>query len=197
MSNYPQPLLRLISLLKKFPGVGQRTAERFAFALLDWKETDLSTLSALLGTLKQEITSCPECGALTAEAHCPFCDLAKRDRSKLCIVASAKEIYAIEETRSYRGLYHVLGHLLSPLEGRFAHGLNLDKLKKRIKSLEVSEVIIAIDSTIEGDATSLFLKEELDKEGIFSSRLAFGLPMGSSLDYVDGGTLARAFAGRR
>lgn len=197
MSSYPEPLLQLIAHLKKFPGVGQRTAERFAFALLEWKEEELSSFAVSLCTLKEKIQSCPSCGALTSESKCTFCDQQQRDQKKLCIVASPKEIYAIEETRSYRGLYHVLGHLISPLDGHFADKLDLNKIKKRIETHPIEEVIIAIDSTIEGDATALFLKEELDKWGIFSSRLAFGLPMGSSLDYVDGGTLARALAGRR
>lgn len=196
MPKYPLELLMLISFFKKLPGVGNKTAERFAFQLLNWQEGDLNSFSETLGTLKEKIHHCTECGCLKETDSCSFCDITKRDTHILCITASAKDVYAIEETRTFRGLYHVIGGLLSPLDGRTPDSLYLSGLKKRLSSLPIKEIIIAFDSTLEGDATALFLKEELAAMGLSVSRLAFGLPMGSSLDYVDGSTLARALTGR-
>ena len=114
----------------------------------------------------------------------------------MCVLASAKDVYAMEETHQFKGVYHVLGSLISPLEGKGPELLPLAQMRKRIERLQIREVVIALDSTLEGDATSLFLKKELQPLPVDISRLALGLPMGSSLDYVDGGTLARAFSGR-
>lgn len=197
MSKYPSHLLNLIALLKRLPGVGSKTAERFAFHLLSWPDDHLQRLSNLTQTLKETVQHCAECNCLMEEERCDFCDTSKRDASLLCIISSAKDAYAIEETRSYRGLYHVIEGLLSPLDGRTPDHLNLLHLHDRLRKLPVQEVIIALDSTIEGDATSLYLKEHLSRQGLRVSRLAFGLPMGSPLEYVDGGTLSRALAGRQ
>jgi len=197
MVKYPPALLKLIAILKKFPGVGSRTAERFAFHLLDWPDHQLSDLAEAVSTAKMRIRSCPECHCLMDETRCDFCDAMRRDASQLCVIASAKDAFAIEETGSFRGIYHALGGLLSPLEGRHPQHLSFDQLKKRIKNLNVQEVIIALDSTLEGDTTALYLKEQLQESDLKVSRLAFGLPMGSSLDFVDGGTLTRAFSGRQ
>jgi recombination protein RecR len=197
MAKYPFELTQLIAYLKKLPGVGTKTAERFAFGLLDWREDELHALSALLAQLKKRITPCPECHCLTDSGPCYFCDRSKRDPSQLCIIASPRDAYAIEETGSFRGFYHVLGGLLSPIEGKTPEHLNLDHLKKRLTSLQIQEIIIALDSTLEGDTTSLFLKEQIQDWGLPVSRLAFGIPIGSSLDFVDGGTLARAITARQ
>ncbi len=197
MSKYPLSLLKLIALLKKFPGVGSRTAERFAFHLLSWPESQLRELAEGVATVKEKIKNCPVCRCLVDIHTCKFCDLSQRDSKKLCILASEKDVFAFEETGAYQGLYHVLGGVLSPLEGRHPHHLHLESLHKRIQTSGVQEVIIALDSTLEGDTTALFLKEQLKNMPVTVSRLAFGLPMGSSLDFVDGGTLSRAFLGRQ
>lgn len=197
MSKYPSELTTLIAFLKKFPGVGSKTAERFAFHLLTWPEGQLQDFAELVKELKNKIQHCPVCHCLMDAAGCSFCDSGKRDPHAICIIASAKDAFAIEETRSYRGLYHVIGGLLSPLDGRHPESLKLGELKSRIEDLCVKEVIIALDSTLEGDTTSLYLKEHFSSWGLAVTRLAFGLPMGSSLDYVDGGTLARALTGRQ
>jgi recombination protein RecR len=197
MIKYPAALQQLIACLKKLPGVGTKTAERFAFHLLSWPSSELAQFSALTARLKEAITQCPDCQCLIENQHCPFCSDAQRDRSQICIITSPKDAYAIEETRSFKGLYHVIGCLLSPMEGKSIEHLHLDRLQKRIETLPVKEIIIALDSTIEGDTTSLYLKEYILRWGLNVSRLAFGLPLGSSLDFVDGGTLARAFLGRQ
>jgi len=197
MARYPVALQQLIAFLKKLPGVGTKTAERFAFHLLSWQPSELAAFSTLAANLRESITQCSECHCLMENNSCPFCTDSIRDRSQICIITSAKDVYAIEETHSYKGLYHVLGCLLSPIEGKTIEHLHLDQLKKRIEAYPIKEVIIALDSTLEGDTTSLYLKEYLLKWGLSVSRLAFGLPLGSSLDFVDGGTLARAFTGRQ
>lgn len=197
MTRYPVALQQLIAFLKKLPGVGTKTAERFAFHLLSWPQAELAAFSTILANLRQTITQCPDCKCFMEKTHCPFCADSQRDPSQLCIISSPKDAYVIEETRSFKGLYHVLGCLLSPMEGRSVEHLNLDHLKKRITSHPIKEIIIALDSTIEGDTTSLYLKECIAKWGLEVSRLAFGIPLGSSLDFVDGGTLARAILGRQ
>ncbi len=197
MSRYPLELQQLITFLRKLPGVGGKTAERFAFQLLNWSAHELHEFSANLGSLKEKIHHCPECGCLMDRHRCGFCSDERRDRSQLCIIASPRDAYALEETGSYRGLYHVIGTLLSPIEGKTPEHLQLDRLKHRLETHSIKEVIIALDSTLEGDTTSLYLKEKLQHWGCHVSRLAFGLPMGSSLEFVDGGTLARAFTGRQ
>jgi len=197
MAKYPLDLIQLIAHLKKLPGVGTKTAERFAFQLLSWSEADLSSFSTLLSQVKKTITPCPECHCLMDQGACPFCENAKRDPAQLCIIASPRDAYAIEETGYFRGYYHVLGGLLSPIEGKMPEHLNLERLKERITKLSVKEIIIALDSTLEGDTTSLYLKEQIQAWGLPVSRLAFGIPIGSSLDFVDGGTLARALIGRQ
>jgi recombination protein RecR len=197
MAKYPLPLQQLIAHLKKLPGVGSKTAERFAFHLLSWNATELASIASSLTHLRESITQCPECQCLMEKNLCPFCADALRDRSQICIITSPKDIYAIEETHSFKGLYHVLGCLLSPLEGKSIEHLDLDRFQNRLEKYPIKEVIIALDSTLEGDTTSLYLKEYLLKWGLSVSRLAFGIPLGSSLDFVDGGTLARAFMGRQ
>ncbi len=196
MIQYPSELLILIAYLKKLPGVGRKTAERFAFYLLDWSDEDLKKFSHQLGCLKEKITPCDTCGCLKDADSCSFCTSKIRDPSTLCLVSSPRDVYAIEETHAFKGHYHVIGGLLSPLEGRSIEQLTLDKLEKRLSEHTIEEAIIAFDSTLEGDATALFLKQKLEKLGVKTTRLAFGLPMGSSLDFVDYGTLEKAFTGR-
>ncbi len=193
--HYPDHLLKLISVLKKFPGIGAKSAERFAFHLIDWPEEKISEMATVIKEIKQHLKNCAECGALI-EKNCSLCSDKGRSQEILCIVASAKDIFSIEETREYRGLYHVLGTLFSPIHGQAPQARIIEKLKERIHTLGVKEIIMALDSTLEGDATALYLKRELSVFPVSISRLALGLPMGSSLEYVDGGTLARAFAGR-
>lgn len=194
---YPEPLLKLMGLLRRLPGVGAKTAERYAFELLTWSEGHLDQLGGSLSSLRSQVKSCDQCGALLGEEPCTFCDPQRRTAQVVCIVGSPKDLYALEETGEYRGFYHVLDGLLSPLQERGPEVLHLDKLKQRVSDLQIQEAILALDSTLEGDATALYLKDQLETMEITVSRLAFGLPMGSPLEYVDGGTLRRALVGRR
>jgi recombination protein RecR len=193
--KYPETLNTLISHLKKLPGIGTRTAERFAFELIRWKPKELQEIGDLLYDLPSKIIPCATCGCLTQENTCHFC--IQRDTSSLCILSSTRDVYAMEETKSYRGLYHVIEHLLSPLDGRHTKSLRIERIEKRIEEQRIKEVILAFDSTLEGDTTALYLKEKLSKYSLSISRLAFGLPVGSTIEYTDSGTLARALSGRQ
>lgn len=194
--KYPPHLLKLIEVMRRLPGVGHKSAERFAFHMLQWAPHHLNEMSDVVSTLTTKVQQCATCGCLREEEACSFCDEKRGVFSSICIIASPRDAFAIEETREYKGYYHVLGGLLSPLEGKGPERLQLPKLLERLKGSNIKEIVIALDSTLEGDTTALYLKRELEPLQLQISRLAFGLPMGSSLDYVDGGTLARAFLGR-
>jgi recombination protein RecR len=197
MQKFPLDLVTLISYLKKLPGVGTKTAERFAFEVLRWPQDELSGMGHLLETVQEKIPPCKTCGCLTESGSCFFCSDTGRDGSKLCLISSPKDAYAIESTHSYHGLYHVIEHLLSPLDGRHAGSLRIDLILERIEKHQISEVIIAFDSTIEGDTTALYIKKNLEQQGIQILRLSVGIPMGSNLEQIDTGTLAKAFSTRQ
>ncbi|MCH9811617.1 recombination mediator RecR [bacterium] len=197
--RYPKALQTLLQNLQKFPGVGKKTAERYGFDLLSWDPKDIEQFAHNLILLNQKIESCKTCGALIdkTESHqCKFCDKEKRDSTNLCILSSQKDLFAVEGTHMYLGMYHILNGLLSPQDNFSPKDLDLAGLKKRIEDLEVKEIILALDSTLEGDATSLFLKKELETLNVRISRLALGMPIGSSLDFIDEGTLSKALSER-
>lgn len=195
--HYPAHLQRLIEVLKQLPGVGAKSAERFAFHMLGWPESKLKEMGCTIGDIKEHLHHCDTCGCLKDDLRCHFCLSPNRSSLTICVIASARDAFAIDRTNEYRGLFHVLGGLLSPLDGRGPESLELDKLVARVQEHDVKEVVIALDATLEGDATALYLKQMLEPYGVETSRLAFGLPMGSSLDYVDGDTLGKALTGRR
>lgn len=206
MAHYPLALLQLIDFFTKLPGVGTKTAERYAFAMLRSRPQELRNWAETLMTLHEKVVPCRECSALVSataevaaqrETLCAFCASSARDARMLCVVAHPRDVFAIENTKEYKGLYHVLGGLLSPMEGIGPEGLRIAQLVTRIRALSVQELIIGLDSTVEGDATALYIKQELEPFGLKIARLAFGLPLGSALEYVHGDTLARAFSGRR
>lgn len=196
VTRYPEPLIKLIEALKQFPGVGTRTAERFAFQMLTWPSKRLFELGRLIEALPSSIKRCPDCGCLADDGGCSFCTIERGQTGFLCVVASPRDVFSIESTGEFKGIYYVLDALLSPMDGIGPNQMKLEQLKLRVKKYNISEVIVAFDSTLEGDATALFIKEELENLETHVSRLAFGIPVGSSLDYVDGGTLTRAFLGR-
>ncbi len=197
LMRYPQMLQILIDQLKKLPGVGSKTAERFAFDLLSWDSEALHLFRRTLEELPARIPPCPTCSCLTDAGVCDFCNMTLRDSSLLCLLSSPRDVYAVEATRTFFGLYHIIEHLLSPLDGRHVSALRLDRIEERIRKNNIKELILAFDSTLEGDTTALYLQEKLSHFPHKISRLAFGLPVGSSLDHIDGGTLLRAFAGRQ
>lgn len=194
--KYPLPLTKLIEILKKLPGVGNKSAERYAFQMLQWTSEELKNMAGTIANTADKLKRCEVCGCLTDEEGCRFCHSDRLTKQMLCVISSPRDAYTIEETREFQGTYHVLGCLLSPLEGQGPEQLGIDKLRRRIVEGGITELVIALDSTLEGDATALYLKSALNDLPIKISRLAFGLPLGSSLDYVDGSTLARAFTAR-
>jgi recombination protein RecR len=189
-------IIILIAYLKKLPGVGSKTAERFTFELLKWNEAEIKSFANILSNIKDNLKTCEICGCLKDNTTCLFCD-SKRDENVMCVIASPKDAYSIEETNSYKGLYHVINHLISPMDGYNIDERVITKIEKRINKNNIKELVIALDSTLEGDATALFLKNRFKKFNLSISRLAFGIPVGSSLEYIDGGTLAKAFIGRQ
>lgn len=194
--KYPPHLLRLIDVLRKLPSVGTKSAERFAFEIMSWPRAKIEEMADVIKLTPTMLKHCFECGCLADVDGCFFCASAEFRAASLCIVGSARDVFAVESTHEFKGFYHVLGALLSPIKGTGPEELDIKKLKKRIVDLKIEELIIALDSTLEGDATSLYLKQELDPLNLSISRLAFGLPMGSSLEYVDSGTLTRALSAR-
>ncbi|AAD18448.1 RecR [Chlamydia pneumoniae TW-183] len=197
MTRYPDYLSKLIFFLRKLPGIGFKTAEKLAFELISWDSEQLKILGNAFHNVASERSHCPLCFTLkeSKEADCHFCR-EERDNQSLCIVASPKDVFFLERSKVFKGRYHVLGSLLSPITGKHIENERLSILKSRIETLCPKEIILAIDATLEGDATALFLKQELQHFSVNISRLALGLPIGLSFDYVDSGTLARAFSGR-
>lgn len=194
--RYPKHLLLLIENLKRLPGVGGKTAERYAFQMLDWKKEHLHEIAQAIVDFADNIAFCLDCGCMLHEQRCEFCTEKRLHEGVIYVVSSPREVYAIEATREFYGLYHVLGGLLSPMEGIGPEHLKIRELIQRIEHPAIVEVVIGLDATLEGDATALYLQNQLTGRGKKISRLAFGLPMGSSLDYIDGNTLARAFSDR-
>ena len=178
----PSSLQTLIAHLKRLPGVGQRTAERYAFQLLQWPAEQQQKLAEALRQIQQAVQSCTACGCWSEQPLCAVCGSDRRNRHMLCVVAQPRDVFAFEQTRAFEGLYHVLGGLLSPMERKGPESIGVETLKQRLVLLGTQEVILALDTTLEGDATALFLKRELEALGCRVSRLAFGLPMGSSLE---------------
>lgn len=196
MNSYPESLIKLIDALQNLPGVGKKTAERYAFDILDWPPEKQTTLMNSIHDVHENIQTCSVCGCLQEGDECQQCNLQKSDPHSLIIVAHPKEVYALMHLHVFKGYFHVLGGLLSPLDGIDPDMLNIQHVKDRIASLGITEVVLALDTTLEGEATTLYLKQELKKYDVQLSQLAHGLPSGSPLEYVDESTLHQAFAGR-
>jgi recombination protein RecR len=187
----------LIEQLGKLPGVGPKSAQRIAFYVLQNPGFDPLPLAQSLGTIREKVTFCEVCGMLATEALCSICHDPRRDETVLCVVEEAKDVWAIERTREFRGRYHVLGGALSPMDGVGPEQLRIASLLSRIRVGGISEVIIATDPNLEGEATASYLSRALADTGVEVTRLASGLPVGGDLEYADEVTLGRALAGRR
>jgi recombination protein RecR len=197
MDKYPEAIKDLISAFKSFPGVGQRSAERMAFAVLKWPVAKQKALGKLFEELDENITSCSECGNISAAGEkCIFCSDKSRNQNVICVVEEVTQIGSIEASGLYRGLYHVLGGRIAPLEGKGAEELNLESLLKRVKEEEIKEVILALGQDVEGQATSIYILDLLNELDIKITRLARGLPAGSDIAYADAATIAAALNGR-
>ena len=187
----------LIDELGRLPGVGPKSAQRIAFHLLQADPTDVRRLAAALVEVTEKVRFCAVCGNVSADEQCQICRDARRDPAVLCVVEEPKDVVAIEKTREFRGRYHVLGGAISPIEGIGPDDLRVKELVQRLASGEVTEIILATDPNLEGEATAAYLARLVKPMGLRVTRLASGLPVGGDLEYADEVTLGRAFEGRR
>lgn len=194
---YPPTLHRLIEALRCLPGVGPKSAQRMAFHLLERDRDGAREIAASVGQAIETLGHCQRCRMFAEGELCPVCTSANRDRSLLCVVESPADVVAIEQSGSFRGCYFVLMGHLSPLDGVGPAEIGIDAFEKLLGEGEVGEVILATNPTVEGEATAHFLAEVVMRRGIRASRIAHGVPVGGELEYVDGGTLAHALAGRQ
>jgi len=193
---YPASLEKLIEGFKRLPSVGQKTAERYAMHILELPKEDVELFAQQLLDVKNSVKECCVCGHLTEKQRCEICDDSSRDHSTICVVQQAKDVLALEKLGTYNGVYHVLHGAISPIKGVLPEDLNINSLFERIDE-NTREIIIATNSTMEGDTTALYITKVLKNyENITVSRLASGLPNGSNLDYADELTLMRALQGR-
>ena len=194
MNSFPESVNQLIRELSRLPGIGQKTAQRLTFHILKSDQNDVERLARSLMDIKAKTGSCTICGAITETDPCGICTDSKRDDYLICIVEDAQDIYAFEKTNSFRGKYHVLGGVISPLDGIGPDDLNLEKLYSRVES--GTEIVLATNPSIEGDTTALYLAKVLTKKKVKITRLARGIPVGSEIEYMDEITLIRAMEGR-
>ena len=193
---YTPPLARLIEQLQRLPGIGPKTAQRLALHILKRPEAEVQALALALTEAKKRVGYCSVCFHLSAEPVCDLCRAPNRDRTTICVVEESKDVIALEKTREYRGQYHVLGGLISPMDGIGPEQLHIQPLVRRASQPEIEEVILAITPSVEGETTTLYVGQLL-KPFTRVTRIAFGLPMGGDLEYADEVTLARALEGRR
>lgn len=198
MAEYIPPIKRLIEQFRKLPGVGEKTAVRYAFATLALTEDAANDFADAVIGAKRDVRTCPICCGLTAaEGACEICSDENRDGSIICVVEGPKDVMVMEKVRTYRGRYHVLGGVLSPIDNVTAEDLNIKELIARVEGGDVREVIVATNPTPSGDTTAAYLARILDKYGTEVSRLAYGIPVGGDIEYADEITLLRAVEGRK
>jgi len=192
----PMVLDRLIALFSKLPGIGKKSASRMVYHILENDNAYARTLADALASLHSAIRRCGICGGFTETDPCPVCSDTSRDHSLICVVERAQDLRIIEESREFHGVFHVLGGLIAPLEGIGPGDLAIGKLVSRLKSQNVKEVILALNPTVEGDTTALYLQKMLKEFPVEVTRLASGLPVGGDLEYTDRLTISRSFRGR-
>jgi recombination protein RecR len=194
---FEPPVQRLIDELSRLPGVGQKSAQRLAFHILNVDEADAIRLADSITQMRETVRLCSRCFNVTAEEECTICQDLRRDPSSICVVERAQDIPVIERTQLFKGRYHVLGGAMSPIAGIGPDQLRMSELVARIEPEGVTEVIAATNPTVEGDTTAMYLAQLLKPLGVKVSRLASGLPVGGDLDYADEVTLGRALVGRQ
>lgn len=197
MDYYALPIANLIDQLSKLPGVGRKTAQRLAFFILDMEELDANLLARSIVDAKENIKLCSVCCNLTDEDPCILCRDKNRDRSIICVVEGAKDVIAMERSRDYKGQYHVLHGVISPMDNLGPNDIRVKELLNRLTDEEVKEVIIATNPTVEGEATALYLSKIIKPLGVKVTRIAHGIPVGGDLEYFDEVTLSKAIENRR
>lgn len=195
--HYPEPIARLMDSFMKLPGIGAKTAARLAFFCMDMREEDVLNFANSLISCKRDLRMCSVCGNVTQEDPCEICADTTRDRTKILVVEDARDVMSMERMKEYKGLYHVLHGVLSPMEGTGPDDINITSLITRLQDPEIQEVIIATNATAEGEATAMYLSRLIKPAGIKVTRLAHGLAVGSDIEYADEMTLFRAVEGRR
>lgn len=193
---YPKSIAALIEQFQKFPSVGPKSAQRMAFFLLRMSKDDVENFATTILEAKENTKTCEICYNISTSSPCEICSSSQRDKSTICVVAESKDLIAIEKTNEYKGLYHVLQGLISPMDGIGADDIRIKELLNRLTNEEVKEVILALSPSVEGEATSLYLTKLIKPFGIKVSRIAFGLPVGADLEYADEITIAKAIEGR-
>ncbi|WP_057979270.1 recombination mediator RecR [Caloramator mitchellensis] len=196
MNFYPAPLLKLIDEFNKFPGIGPKTAQRLAFFVLSMDEKEVETLSSAIVNAKKSIRYCSVCGNLTDNDPCIICRNQNRESSVICVVEETKDVLAMEKTREFNGLYHVLHGHISPLGGVGPDDIRIKELLSRINP-DIKEVILATNPNVEGEATAMYIARLLKPLGVKVTRIAHGIPVGGDLEYADEVTLTKALEGRR
>lgn len=194
--NYPQHFQNLIDCFKLLPGVGNKTAERYAFALLNLEQDSIKQISDTILNIKNKITTCSKCGCLTDTNKCLICDDESRKKDILCVVENQKNVFIFEKLGVFKVKYHVLGGLISPIEGINPEDLSIDKLINRIEKENIKEVILALNPGIEGNTTSLYITKLLENSDVKITQIAQGIPIGTDMEYLDTLTLEMAFENR-
>lgn len=197
MSALPEPISALIAALTHLPGIGRRSAERIALHLVQAEAGESKLLAEAVLKARETIHFCTTCGALTEKSPCALCDDPRRDGSLLCLVERAVDVLSIEKSGTFHGKFHVLGGRISPLDGVGPDDLRIAQLEQRLKIEPVREIVVALGTDVEGDATSSYLARRLARTGLKITRIAHGLPAGTGLEYADELTLSRALEGRR
>ena len=197
MSRFAEPMARLIEELKKLPGVGTKSAQRFAFHILRSTDEDADALAAAIRQIKEALRLCSICNNITDVDPCIYCTSATRNQRLVCVVEEPTNISAIEKTHGFNGVYHVLHGALSPIHGIGPEHLRIANLAKRLEGGAVDEVIIATNPTVEGEATSVYLAKLIREKGVKVTRIATGVPAGSDIEYADEVTMSKAMEGRR
>jgi len=197
MALYIKSVENLINEFRKLPGIGPKSAKRIVFFLLKLSHSDIVKFSKNLIEMKEKVKFCSQCYSLTEEDICHICRDQSRDRKKICIVEEVSDVIIVEKTGEYKGLYHVLGGLLSPIENVGPDEIRVPRLLERVKANKIEEVIIAVNPTVEGESTAMYLKKILAPLGVKVTKLASGLPVGGDLEYADEVTIGRAISDRR
>src|SRR5437868_13136707 len=197
MSKFAEPMARLIEELKKLPGIGSKSAQRLAFHILRSSGDDATALAGAIRDVKENLRLCSECNNITDVDPCVYCASPTRNHRLICVVEEPTNISAIEKTKHFNGVYHVLHGSISPLQGIGPEQLRIANLMRRVENDAVDEVIIATNPTIEGEATAVYLAEQLRRPGLRITRIAMGIPVGSDIEYADEITMLKAMEGRR